>query len=55
VDRNERRRRLILYLEMKVEDQDWHGVQDAASDIRDLESELRGIDWAAAQIPKATR
>ena len=31
-------RRLVLYLEMKIALADWHGVQDAASDLRDLEA-----------------
>lgn len=31
------------YLQMKVDNKDWHGVQDAASDLRDIESELKGL------------
>ena len=35
----ERWRRYLSYLEMKVEERDWHGVADAAMDIRELEAE----------------
>ena len=28
---------------MKFEDADWHGVQDCGSDLRDIESELKGL------------
>lgn len=31
-------KRLVAYLEMKLALADWHGVQDAASDLRDLEA-----------------
>lgn len=29
---------LIIYMEQKIDDRDWHGVADAAMDIRDLEA-----------------
>lgn len=29
------------YLKMKVEEQDWHGVADAAMDLRELEAQLQ--------------
>lgn len=32
------------YLLMKVEQADWHGVQDAASDLRDVDAELLGLE-----------
>lgn len=34
----ERRQRLIDYLLMKVHESDWHGVSDAANDLRVLEA-----------------
>lgn len=34
-----RHERLIAYLEMKVQERDWHGVSDAANDLRVLEAE----------------
>lgn len=34
---------LISYLEMKVKEKDWHGVSDAANDIRVLEAKRETI------------
>lgn len=34
---------LIAYMKMKIDDKDWHGVADAAMDIRDAEAEILGI------------
>jgi hypothetical protein len=34
---------LIAYLKMKVEQADWHGVSDAANDLRVLEAYLASI------------
>lgn len=34
----DRRSTLIEYLKMKVEEADWHGVADAACDLRELEA-----------------
>lgn len=31
--------RLVDYLEVKVRERDWHGVSDAANDLRVLEAE----------------
>jgi hypothetical protein len=28
---------------LKFQDDDWHGVADAAMDLRDIESELKGL------------
>lgn len=39
-----RRQIMIEYLQMKEHEQDWHGVQDAASDLRDIDSELKGLN-----------
>lgn len=36
----EKRKTMVAYLELKVEEQDWHGVQDAASDLRDIDTEM---------------
>lgn len=38
----EHHRRLVDYLKMKVEQADWHGVADAANDLRELEAHERG-------------
>lgn len=32
---------LVKYLLLKVEEQDWHGVADAAMDLREIEIELQ--------------
>jgi hypothetical protein len=34
---------MVSYLLMKADEEDWHGVQDAASDLRDIESEAKGL------------
>lgn len=41
----DRRRLMREYLQMKVEEEDWHGVQDAGSDLRDIEAELLGLNF----------
>lgn len=35
-------RTLVEYLKAKVAKEDWHGVSDAANDLRELEAERRG-------------
>lgn len=35
---------LIFYLKSKVDAGDWHAVQDAASDIREINSKLAVLD-----------
>lgn len=40
-----RRPILVSYLQMKVDEGNWHGCQDAASDLRDLDSELAGLRY----------
>jgi len=39
-----RRKKLIEYMWMKVEMEDWHGVSDAANDLRELDAEHRGAN-----------
>lgn len=34
---------MISYLKLKLTEQDYHGVQDAASDIRDIDSMIDGL------------
>lgn len=36
---------LIRYMQAKADAADWHGVQDAASDLRDLDCELDGLRY----------
>lgn len=37
----ERKDFMIVYLKLKIEEQDWHGVADAAMDLREIEVELK--------------
>ena len=32
--------RLVEYLKLKTEQEDWHGVSDAANDIREVETKI---------------
>jgi hypothetical protein len=34
-----------VYLSHNVSIRNWHGVEDAASDIRDFEAELKALEW----------
>lgn len=34
---------LIRYLEAKLAARDWHGVSDAANDLRELEATMKAI------------
>ena len=43
----ERKNAYIQYMKMNIELEDWHGVSDAANDLRVLEAEYRGENkWA---------
>ena len=49
-----RKEQMIDYLLMKVEIGDWHGVADAAMDIREIDAEIRALHFATAtQLPEA--
>jgi hypothetical protein len=39
----EYRSALVMYLQHKVLVEDWHGVSDAANDLREVDAHLRGI------------
>jgi hypothetical protein len=40
------RNRLVVYLDDVVRARDdWHGVMDAAADIREVEAELAALRW----------
>jgi hypothetical protein len=32
--------KLVDYIKLKIEQKDWHGVSDAANDIRELEAKI---------------
>lgn len=34
---------MYAYLQMKVSAEDWHGVSDAANDLREIDAEIRGL------------
>lgn len=36
---------MLAYMQVKIEMKDWHAVEDAASDIRDLEAEKKALLW----------
>jgi hypothetical protein len=38
-----RRVQYVEYLKMKVETEDWHGVADAAMDLRELDAFYKGL------------
>ena len=41
----ERRREVLLeYLDSVIREQDWHGVMDAAADLREVEAEMKGLE-----------
>lgn len=46
IDFLERRRKAIIAdMMIKAEGEDWHGVQDCASDLRDTDNELDGLRY----------
>jgi hypothetical protein len=36
---------MVSYLCLKAAEEDWHGLQDSGSDLRDIDSELVGLRW----------
>ena len=40
-----RRQRLIAYMQDKAATEDWHGVQDAGSDLRDIDERAQALRW----------
>lgn len=47
---HDKRDTLIDYLKLKTEEADWHGVADAACDLRELEVEIRLGTFATTSI-----
>jgi hypothetical protein len=41
---SEEREALLVYLLAKYHSSDWHGVQDAASDLRDIDCQLQILE-----------
>lgn len=50
----ERKDLMITYMKLKMEEFDWHGVADAAMDLRELEVEIRLKGEKNDIIPIAT-
>jgi len=42
------RKTVIEYLALKLDDEDWRGVQDAASHLRDIDAEIKGLEIVSA-------
>lgn len=40
----------VEYLKCKLHNEDWHGVEDAASDIRDMESAMAEVQQFLGRI-----
>lgn len=40
MDLHDERRRMINYLDLKMKQQDWHGVADAAMDLREIDAKI---------------
>ena len=40
---------LVDYLKLKLEDEDWHGVEDAGSDLRDLDAKIETLQWVLGE------
>lgn len=52
---DEKRSTLIAYLRLKVEEEDWHGVADAACDLREVEVARRFPPLTNEVQPASTR
>jgi len=40
----EKKKIMLDYLRLKIEEEDWHSVADCAMDLRDIENYQRGLD-----------
>ena len=40
----EQKKLMLDYLKMKLDNEDYHGVEDAASDIRDIEAAIHELE-----------
>ncbi len=43
------------YLLSKFNSEDWHGVQDAASDLRDIDSALAAMQYTILKMKEITK
>lgn len=44
--------RMVDYLKLKLTQEDWHGVADAAMDIREIDAALKVLDKQAVALPR---
>lgn len=35
----------LEYLDLKIRERDWHGVEDCGSDLRDVEAAIAALEW----------
>jgi len=47
-----RRETYIAYLKDRTDAEDWHGVQDAGSDLREIDVEIRMVKLSMEEGPK---
>lgn len=47
----EQRDHYVKHLDVCKDKQDWHGVEDAGSDIRDIEAEIKALKWVTGEDP----
>lgn len=45
------KKRLVEYLKLKVEQEDWHGVSDAANDIREVDAKIAVLKEIKDALP----
>lgn len=46
----EQKQRMVDYLKLKLSQEDWHGVADAAMDIREIISETKALSDIVERI-----
>ena len=46
---------MVTYLLLKVDEEDWHGVADAAMDIREIVAEIYGWKMCKKSLDKDSK
>jgi hypothetical protein len=46
----DQKQRMVDYLKLKLSQEDWHGVADAAMDIREIISEIKALSDIVERI-----
>lgn len=47
---NAQKELLLNYTYIKIREEDFHGAIDSLMDIRDIDAEIKGMEWADASI-----